>query len=366
MEYRINKRTGDKISVIGFGAGYIGEGDKKTMTDTITYAVEHGINYFDFAAYNSNSFEIFGNVIGNGPLREKIKYQIHFGADYTGGKYGWTTDLETIKKSVAVQLAAMKTDYIDYGFIHCIDELTDYEKYKTNGVIDYILELKEKGVVRHIGLSTHTPVVANRVLDEDIIDMLMFSINPAYDYKQGDYGIGSSDERMALYRRCEAMGVGISVMKAFGGGQLLNEDTSPFKKSLTKTQCIRYALDKPGVMTVLPGFGTVKQVADVLEYLTATEEEKDYSVISTFTPAEAVGVCVYCNHCAPCPVGLDVALISKYYDLYNAGDEMAKEHYLTLEKTAEDCIGCGHCNSRCPFKVDRMSRMQKIAEDMGK
>ncbi len=162
------------------------------------------------------------------------------------------------------------------------------------------------------------------------------------------------------------MGVGISVMKAFGGGQLLKDDTSPFKKSLTKTQCIQYALDKPGVLTVLPGFGTVEQVKEVLEYIDATEQEKDYSVISTFTPADAVGVCVYCNHCAPCPVGLDVALINKYYDLYNAGDEMAKEHYLTLEKTAADCVSCGHCNNRCPFKVDQMTRMKKIAEDMGK
>ncbi len=366
MEYRINKRTGDKISVIGFGAGYIGEMDKKTITDTIAYAVKNGINYIDFAANSSNSFEIFGDIIGNGDLRKTVKYQVHFGADYTNGKYGWTTDLEKIKESVAVQLKALKTDYIDYGFIHCIDEVTDYEKYKANGVIDYILDLKKRGIVKNIGLSTHTPVVANKVLDENIIDMLMFSVNAAYDYKQGDYGIGSSDERMALYRRCEAMGVGISVMKAFGGGQLLKDETSPFKKALTKTQCIKYALDKPGVLTVLPGFGSVEQVADVLKYLSATEDEKDYSLISTFTPAEAVGVCVYCNHCAPCPVGLDVALINKYYDLYNAGDEMAKEHYLNLSKTASRCIACGHCNNRCPFKVDRITRMKKIAAHMGK
>ena len=92
-----------------------------------------------------------------------------------------------------------------------------------------------------------------RALDMGLLDVLMFSINPAYDYKRGEYGIGSVDERMELYRRCERDGVGISVMKPFAGGQLLNARTSPFKKALGEYQCLQYALDKPGVMTVLPG-----------------------------------------------------------------------------------------------------------------
>ena len=92
-----------------------------------------------------------------------------------------------------------------------------------------------------------------KVLDMGILDMMMFSINPAYDYRKGEYGIGNVEERMALYRRCEKEGIGISVMKAFGAGQLLNEKTSPFGKALTEYQCIQYALDKPGVVTVLPG-----------------------------------------------------------------------------------------------------------------
>ena len=368
MLYRKNKRTGDEISIIGFGTSYVGDNEEPLMYPVVQHALEKGINYIDLAAANDRSFRVFGNIVGNGELRKKVFYQVHFGAEYTseGGKYGWTSDRATIKKSVAWMLETLKTDYIDYGFIHCIDELADYEKFKTNGTIDYIKELKSKGVVRHIGLSTHAPKVANAALDDDIIDMLMFSINPAYDYEQGDMGIGSSEERMALYRRCETMGVGISVMKSLAGGQLLKEETSPFKKALTQLQCISYALDKPGVLTVLPGFSSVEEIDEMLKIETATEAEKDYSVISTFTPANAVGVCVYCNHCQPCPAGLDIALINKYYDLYNAGDAMAKEHYLTLEKTAADCIQCGHCNGRCPFKVDQMARMEEIAKTMGK
>ena len=88
---------------------------------------------------------------------------------------------------------------------------------------------------------------------------------------------------------------------------------------------------------------------------------KDYSVIGTLVPKEAEGSCVYCNHCHPCPAGLDIALINKYYDLAKAGDKLAVDHYRNLEKKASDCIGCGHCDSRCPFHVSQTQRMKEIA-----
>ena len=73
---------------------------------------------------------------------------------------------------------------------------------------------------------------------------------------------------------------------------------------------------------------------------------------------------MYCNHCKPCPMGIDVGLVNKYYDLARAGDAMAAEHYRTLEKNASDCVGCGHCDSRCPFSVNQSERMAQIREYM--
>ncbi len=139
------------------------------------------------------------------------------------------------------------------------------------------------------------------------------------------------EERAAIYRRCEAEGIGISVMKPFSGGQLLDAKLSPFGEALTEYQCLQYALDRPGVLTTLPGANTVAQVERLLKFFETTEEERDYSMIGSFKPAEAVGKCVYCNHCKPCPVGLDVGLINKYYDLAVHGDGMAEEHYRGLE-----------------------------------
>ena len=195
--------------------------------------------------------------------------------------------------------------------------------------------------------------------------MLMFSVNAAYDYHKGTYGKGSTDERTAVYRRCEAEGVGIAVMKPFAGGQLLDASLSPFGQALTHYQCLQYALDRPGVLTVLPGMSSVKQIKHLLGFFEATPEEKDYSVLGSFTPPDAVGKRVYCNHCAPCPQGIQIGLVNKYYDLALRGDAMAEEHYRELEKHASDCIQCGHCNSRCPFHVDQMARMKEINRHFG-
>ena len=203
--------------------------------------------------------------------------------------------------------------------------------------------------------------MVQQVLDMKILDMLMFSINPAYDYNHGEYAIGGSDERSALYRRCQAEGVAISVMKAFSGGQLLDAKTSPFGQAMTEYQCIQYALDRPGVVTVLPGVRNREDLQRILGFFNATDEEKDYSMISSLTPKEVAGKCVYCNHCQPCPAGLDIGLINKYYDLSRAGDALARDHYNNLTVKASDCLACGHCDSRCPFHVHQVERMQEIA-----
>lgn len=364
MEYCIHPKTGQKISVIGFGTGPLGEAKESDAIETLEYAVKNGINYFDFATAGGKTFTYAGKALA--PYRKDLIYQVHFGADYTTGTYGWTTKLDKIKEQIDWQLKQLQTDYIDFGFIHCLDELSDWESYQKSRALDYLLSMKKAGVVKHIGLSSHTPELANAVLDTGLVDQLMFSINPAYDYHHGEFANGSAEERMALYKRCEAEGVGISVMKPYSAGQLLSDNTSPFSKALTKVQCISYALDKPGVLTVLPGSKSIADVKEALAYLNASDAEKDYSILGTFTPNEAKGTCVYCNHCAPCPAGLNIGLINKFYDLASIGDVMAKEHYEALEKHASDCVGCGHCDKRCPFKVNQSARMKEIAAYFGK
>ena len=363
MEYRIHPRTKDKISVIGIGTGPIYEAPEREAVGTLSYACEHGVNYVDFATAGAETFRYAGLAFAS--VRRELLYQVHFGANYETGEYGWTTDLDKVKGQIDWQLSQLNTDYIDFGMIHCLDSAGDWEQYQENGVLDYLLEMKKSGVVRHIGLSTHTPELAGRILDSGIVEQMMFSINPAYDYQHGEYAAGSAGERMDLYRRCEAEGVGISVMKPYSGGQLLDDRTSPFGRALTKIQCLQYALDKPGVLTVLPGVRNLDEMKEALAWLEAAPKERDYSVLGTFTPKDVTGTCVYCNHCAPCPAGLNIGLINKYYDLARIGDDMAADHYAKLEKHASDCLHCGHCDRRCPFGVAQSRRMEEIREYFG-
>ena len=361
MEYRKLPHGNEMIGTLGIGTGGLGNAAPSEIEAIVTKAIVNGINFFDLCAGGKSVYESFGRAItGN---RDKVYFQLHFGAVYKNGEYGWSRNLEEIKSTFEWEMKLLNTDYVDFGFLHCIDENNDFEEIKHNGIFDYVLSLKEKGVIRHLGFSSHTPSVAHKVLDMGGFDLMMFSINPAYDLEKGDeYGIGTTNERAELFRRCEKEGVGISVMKPFHGGQLLDEKTSPFKKAMTRAQCIKYSLDRPAVLAVVPGVRNLADLDELLKYPLASEGEKDYSVIGEFTPEAAVGNCVYCNHCQPCPMGLDIGLINKYYDLSLAGDKMAHNHYSKLSVKADACISCGHCESRCPFKVKQEQRMKTITE----
>ncbi|MDE6584190.1 MAG: aldo/keto reductase [Anaeroplasmataceae bacterium] len=360
MEYRKLPHGSEQIGVLGLGMGGIQNSSEDEIELVVRKALANGINFFDLCAGGKKVYEPFGRAISG--KREQVYLQVHFGAVYKeNGEYEWSRDLKTIQNTFEWELKALQTDYIDFGFLHCIDEDSDFEDIKNNGILDYVKELKAKGIVKHIGFSSHTPAVAQKVIDTGMIDIMMFSINPAYDFERGDeYGIGSTSERANLFQRCEKEGIGISVMKPFHGGKLLSEKTSPFKITLTKNQCIAYCLDRPAVLAVVPGVRSLKDLDELLPYLSSTKEENDYSLIAQFTPEAAMGNCVYCNHCQPCPAGIDIGIVNKYYDLALAGDDMAKNHYDKLVIKADACLKCGHCDKRCPFKVKQQNKMQQI------
>ena len=361
MEYRQlpHGNTKEKFSVLGLGMGGIQKTPADEIEAIIRKAINHGINFFDLCAGGA-VYAPFGKAIRG--QREKIFIQCHFGAVYDeNGEYGWCRDFDTIKKTFLWELETLGTDYVDFGFLHCVDEDEDFDKLCEIGVLDYLKELKSRSVVHHIGFSSHTPSVANRIIDTGLVDMMMFSINPAYDFEKGDeYGIGTYSERSDLFKRCEAEGIGISVMKPFHAGQLLSAKQSPFGVALNHYQCLQYAIDRPGVLCAVPGVQTMEQLDVLLGFLDASEDEKDYSIIGTFTADTVTGHCVYCNHCQPCPAGIDIGLINKYYDLVLAGDDIAKNHYSKLSIKADACLHCGHCENRCPFGVKQETRMEEI------
>lgn len=364
MKYRKLPHGTEEIGEVGLGLGNIHTAENGEIEAILRYAVEHGVNFFDLCCGRTDVYETFGRVVQG--RRDKIYTQMHFGAVYENDVYGFGRKLDVVKRSFDKVLRAGNLGYTDFGYVHCVDEDDDFEDImKKGGIFDYIREMKRQGVVHHIGFSTHTPSIAHRFMDTGEVDLFMFSINPAYDYSKGEYGKGAAEERAALYARAEKEGVGITVMKPFAGGQLLDARRSPLNMALTHYQCMQYALDRPAVLTCLPGATTMDDVRTAVAFENATAEEKDYSVLGSATPAEALGRCVYCNHCAPCPKGIDIGLVNKYYDLAKLGDDMAAGHYKNLNVHADACVQCGHCEKRCPFGVKQMTRMAEIKDYFG-
>lgn len=213
------------------------------------------------------------------------------------------------------------------------------------------------------------------------IEVLMFSVNPCYDlqpasedvealWRDENYQaplVNMDPERQELYETCQRLGVGITVMKAFGGGDLLDETLSPAGKALTANQCLHYALTRPAVATVLAGAHSVEQLRLSAAYEEAPEEEKDYALaFASFPNISWQGHCMYCSHCAPCPKHIDVASVTKFLNLAKAQGqvpETVREHYGLLSHYAGECIECGACETRCPFGVSIRENM-KLAKDI--
>jgi len=360
LQYRTIPHGGEKISIIGLGMGSIHESRNGKIVDILEQALEAGVNYFDLCPSNARPFKPYANVLS--ACRDDIFLQMHFGACYDSGKYALTRELDSVKRTFEGQLIMLGTDYTDMGYVHCIDEETDFERVMDSGLWKYMRSLKDQGAIRHLGFSSHEPRVARRFIETGLVDMCMFSINPAYDFPTESDSGTVNEERMALYRLCEKENVGIAVMKAYGGGQLLDRKRSPFKTAFTPTQLISYALDRPAVLTCLPGIRNSKDLESALAYLDASDEERDYAQIGSMLGSDMQGVCVYCDHCQPCPAGIDIALVNKYYDLALTGDKLARSHYHALSANASDCRQCGHCDEVCPFHVNQQERMRKIAK----
>ena len=216
------------------------------------------------------------------------------------------------------------------------------------------------------------------------IEVLMFSVNPCYDLQPAsedveelwaeknykEHLVNMDPERQELYETCQRLGVGVTVMKVFGGGDLLDEKLSPAGKALTANQCLHYALTRPAVSTVLVGAHSVAQLRESLAYEEASEEEKDYAAaFASFPNISWEGYCMYCSHCAPCPKKIDVASVTKFLNLAKAQGtvpETVREHYEVLMHHAGECIRCGACETRCPFHVPVMENMRQAREMFGK
>ncbi len=374
MKYRQLGKTDLFVSEIGFGTEWMERHNREEVTAVVRACEEQGINIFDCWMAEPNVRSNLGHAIQG--HRDKWIIQAHIGSTQQGGQYVRTRDLTHVIPAFEDNLTRMHTDYIDIGVINYVDEQADFDLAMHGGFLDHVHKLKAQGKIRYVGLSTHNPRIGKLAVESGEVDMIMFSLNPAFDmcppsenindlfketYEGGLSGI--APEREELYKLCEARGVGITVMKAYAGGRLFDAKLSPFGVAMTPVQCIHYALTRPAVASVMVGSETPEHVLAAVAYETASAEEKDYATVLANAPLHAyTGQCTYCGHCAPCPRDIDVAMVNKLYDLATMSSTLpdsVADHYRCLEANASDCIGCGGCENRCPFGVKVIQRMEK-------
>lgn len=374
-------RTGIRVSAVALGCeGFIGKTAAEVVSD-FDYAAKLGINFVDIYSPNPELRTNIGAAIAG--RRNDFVIQGHLCTVWEDGQYLRTRDADKTSRSFKQQLRQLGTDYLDIGMIHYVDSEADFKTVFEGPIIEMAERLKAEGRIRFIGMSSHNPTVALRAAQTGKVDVLMFSINPCYDLlppsddvevlfdmKSYDSALENIDpERQRLYDFCARGGVGIDVMKVFGGGDLLSEERSPLGRALTEVQALEYALTRPAVAAVMVGCKNRDEIKAAAAWCDASAEQRDYAkVIAGLDKFSWKGHCMYCGHCAPCTAGIDIASVNKFSNLASAQGsvpETVREHYRSLEKHASDCLACGACEQRCPFGVEIVESMRVAAKRFG-
>lgn len=379
MEYRQIGRTGLQAGVVGLGCEHLDGKPYAVVEETIHAALDNGINLMDLFMPGEEVRSNIGRALAG--RRDRMMIQGHICSVDLNQQYDISRDPVVCRRYFETLLRCLRTDYIDFGMLFFVDSAADYSAAFESDILEYAQDLKRRGVIRAIGASSHNPVTARRIVESGVVDLLMFSINPAFDMMPpdselekmigapGELMTGMNPVRAELYRLCEQRGVGITVMKSLGAGKLISPEHTPFCKPLTVAQCIHYTLTCPAVVSALVGCCSAAQVREAVGYLELPDAERDYAPIVGSRRNDFKGNCVYCNHCRPCPAGIDIAAVNKYLDIAKLEESAIPpsiaQHYRALEHTASECIGCGSCEKRCPFDVPVIENMQLAARLFG-
>ena len=379
MQYRPLGNTGLMVSEISIGCGGFEKLDSAASLELMTMALDSGMNYIDIYDCTPKTRSNIGYALQG--HRDEMIIQGHIGTIYKDGQHTKTRDVEECKQSFQDLLDRLQTDHIEVGMIHITDSHEEWEEIQNSPFLDYVFQLKKEGKIKHIGLSSHNAEVALRAAKSGWVEVIMFSLNPAFDQLRGGaipWEKGAMDNlqggidpvRVEFYDYCATHKIGVTVMKTFGGGgRLLDENTSPLGVAYTPEQCIAYCLAKPCISTCILGIDNLDELKADLHWMHATEAEKDWESGKRKVESEEIsGDCTYCNHCSPCTVGIPIAKVNELLDKAERDGltPELQEKYNALPHHAGECTHCGACLSRCPFGVDIPARMDQAKKVFGK
>jgi predicted aldo/keto reductase-like oxidoreductase len=333
MHYNLLGRTGVRISAVSLGTEYLINTPRDNVVAVVAAAVEAGVNYLDLFFAQARLRDDIGYAIRG--ERDRIMVAAHLGAAEQKGQYWLTRNLKVCEQYFLDFLKRLDIDYADVVFLHNCDKQRDYLRVM-DGLLGTARRFQKEGKARFVGFSGHVAATALSAVSSGQIDVLLYPVN------MSDTGVDAGE----LFSECVRRNVGLIAMKPFGGGKLLKKQTAGL--DVTPVQCLSFALSQRGVASVLPGPRNTEELNGCLRVLEASDAEKDYSGALRGLKPDLKGACVYCNHCLPCPAGIDIGGTIRQWDV--AGEPVA---------AAAACTACGACVERCPFGVDVVQIMRR-------
>ncbi|MDR0857562.1 MAG: aldo/keto reductase [Oscillospiraceae bacterium] len=376
MQYRTDKRSGNKLSVLGFGCMRFSRGvagiDLKKAEQLVLNAIERGVNYFDTAYMYPGSEAALGTILAKNKLRAKIYLATKL--PIANCKSGADFD-----KFFAAQLAALQTDYVDYYLMHNINSLAQWNELRAWGIEKWIATQKASGKVRQLGFSFHGP----RQEFEAVLESY------DWDFCQIQYNYANETNQAGVegLRKAAARNIPVIIMEPLLGGKLATGLSAAALDVFSKADAsrspaqwgLRWLWNQPEVTVVLSGMNEQRQldenlaIADVSEANSVTDSERAAydKVIEIFKSTDKVP-CTGCAYCMPCPKGVNIpGCFAAYNARFAHGFMPALPMYITttaanrkVNALASNCVKCGQCESHCPQKIEIRRELANVVKRM--
>lgn len=373
MQYRINEKNGEKLSVLGFGCMRFprkgGAIDKAETEREILKAVEAGVNYFDTAYIYPGSEEVLGEILQKNGIRDSVKIA-------TKLPHYFVKNREDMEKYFRQQCERLKTDYIDYYLMHMLPDVKVWERLKSLGVLKWLEEKKKSGAIRNVGFSYHGGSGEFiRLLDAYDWDFCQIQ----YNYLDENSQAG----RKGLYAAAKK-GMPVIIMEPLRGGRLAGGLPEKAVKIFAETDNTRspaewavgWLFNQPEVTVVLSGMNSMEMLEENVKTASGTEagsftekEEEMFSRVVNAINREVKVGCTGCGYCMPCPAGVDIpgsfrCLNAGALDGYWKG---IREYVMctTIKKeksNASLCIKCGKCEKHCPQGISIRKELEQVVK----
>lgn len=332
MQYRILGKTGLKISEMGLGGIPVQRIDEESTKTLLHAMVDAGVNYIDTARGYTVSESYLGYALEG--IRDK----------FILATKSMSRTKNEMAKDIDISLGNLRTDYIDLYQVHNPSMEQLEQVIAPGGALEALLEAKASGKIGHIGLTAHSEAVAMKALEFDWVETIMFPYNIVET--QGE----------ALIQKCKEQNVGFIVMKPLAGGAL--DDAA---------LAMRFVCANPDISVVIPGMADVQQLEQNLAAVNNSDplSSEECAAIEKVRKEMDTQFCRRCNYCAPCTVGIpipNIFILEGYLMRYNL-QNWAKTRYKDLPAKAADCVGCGACETRCPYHLPIRQMLKRAAAE---